>query len=86
MSFAPNAVKYGALSTPGGRIKITAEADETQNQFCLRWQEQGGPPVRPPTRQGFGTRLIRQSFVNQLHGRCACRSIPRVSSVKLMCR
>jgi two-component sensor histidine kinase len=43
-----NAVKYGALSTPGGRIKITAEADETQNQFCLRWQEQGGPPVRPP--------------------------------------
>jgi two-component sensor histidine kinase len=68
MSFAPNAVKYGALSTPGGRIKITAEADETQNQFCLRWQEQGGPPVRPPTRQGFGTRLIRQSFVNQLHG------------------
>jgi two-component sensor histidine kinase len=63
-----NAAKYGALSIPGGRIEITADTDERQNQFCLRWKEHGGPPVRSPTRQGFGTRLIQQSFVNQLHG------------------
>jgi two-component sensor histidine kinase len=43
-----NAVKYGALSTPGGRIKIAAEAAETQNQFGFDGRSQGGPPVRPP--------------------------------------
>jgi two-component sensor histidine kinase len=63
-----NAVKYGALSTPNGRIQITAVIDEKQNQFCLRWKEYGEPPVRTPTRQGFGTRLIQQSFVSQLNG------------------
>jgi two-component sensor histidine kinase len=63
-----NAVKYGALSTPCGQIEITAEADDFRNHFCLRWKEQGGPAVRPPTRRGFGTRLIQQSFVHQLHG------------------
>jgi two-component sensor histidine kinase len=63
-----NAVKYGALSTPSGRIEITAVIDEQQNQFCLRWKEYGGPSVRTPTRQGFGTRLIQQSFVSQLNG------------------
>jgi two-component sensor histidine kinase len=63
-----NAVKYGALSRPDGRIEITVKTDEAQNKFCLRWKEYGGPPVRPPLRRGFGTRLITQSFVNQLHG------------------
>jgi two-component sensor histidine kinase len=63
-----NAAKYGALSRPGACVEITAETDELRSQFCLRWKEKGGPPVRPPTRQGFGTRLIQQSFVNQLNG------------------
>jgi two-component sensor histidine kinase len=63
-----NASKYGALSRPDGHIEISAEIEEPQNQLCLRWKERGGPPVRPPTRKGFGTRLIQQSFVNQLQG------------------
>jgi two-component sensor histidine kinase len=63
-----NAAKYGALSRPSGHIEISVEIDELQNQLCLRWKERGGPPVRPPTRKGFGTRLIQQSFVNQLQG------------------
>jgi two-component sensor histidine kinase len=63
-----NAVKYGALSMPGGQVEITATTDELPNQFCLRWKEHGGPLVRRPTRQGFGTRLIQQSFVNRLNG------------------
>jgi two-component sensor histidine kinase len=63
-----NAAKYGALSAPGGRIEITGKIDEAENQFCLRWKERGGPPVPPPTRKGFGTRLIQQSFVHQFHG------------------
>jgi two-component sensor histidine kinase len=63
-----NAVKYGALSAPGGHVEITAATDKDQNQFCLRWKEVGGPPFSSPKRRGFGTRLIQQSFVNQLHG------------------
>lgn len=63
-----NAAKYGALSTPHGRVKITAEVDETGGQFCLRWKESGGPPVQSPTRRGFGTRLIQHSFVSHLNG------------------
>jgi two-component sensor histidine kinase len=63
-----NAAKYGALLTPNGQIEINGTIDETNNQFCLRWKEQGGPCVRPPTRRGFGTRLIQQSFVHQFHG------------------
>jgi two-component sensor histidine kinase len=28
----------------------------------LRWTEKGGPPVKPPTRQGFGTRLLQRAL------------------------
>jgi PAS domain S-box-containing protein len=54
-----NAHKYGALSTPSGRVTIgwTVEG----RSLRLRWQERGGPPVRSPTTRGFGTTLIEQS-------------------------
>ena len=43
-----NAVKYGALSNPTGRVEITATADDAQKQFRLEWTESGGPLfVRP---------------------------------------
>ncbi len=63
-----NAAKYGALSNASGRVDITATVDESQTQFRLSWTESGGPPVRPPSRRGFGTRLIEHSFVRQLQG------------------
>jgi len=64
-----NAVKYGALSNPAGRVEITATADDAQKQFRLQWTERGGPPVRAPSHRSFGSRLIEHSFVNQLQGR-----------------
>ena len=64
-----NAVKYGALSNPTGRVEITATADDAQKQFRLEWTESGGPPVRAPSHRSFGSRLIEHSFVNQLQGR-----------------
>ena len=64
-----NAVKYGALSNPTGRVEITATADDAQRQFRLKWTESGGPPVRAPSHRSFGSRLIEHSFVNQLQGR-----------------
>ncbi len=63
-----NAVKYGALSVPAGRIAITLLADETSDHFKLTWAESGGPIVRESKRPGFGTRLINR-LAEQLHGK-----------------
>lgn len=51
-----NAAKYGALSTPQGRVHL----DWTCQSGCLTltWRETGGPPVTAPARAGFGTTLI----------------------------
>lgn len=61
---ATNAVKYGALSTAAGRVTLGWRIHEIEGetQFRLRWQESGGPPVQPPTRRGFGSRLIERSL------------------------
>src|SRR5690349_9919732 len=59
---ATNAAKYGALSRPEGRVAVewgVAEGPEPVGPVLeLRWAEAGGPPVVPPRRQGFGSRLI----------------------------
>lgn len=60
-----NAVKYGALSSPTGRVEITATVDDAQKQFRLKWAESSGPPVRAPNHRSFGSRLI----VSQLQGK-----------------
>lgn len=52
-----NAAKYGALSTPGGEVRLSWQI--RGEKLVLRWEERGGPPVTPPTRQGFGSTLIR---------------------------
>lgn len=59
-----NAVKYGALSNQVGRVTVTWRIDdmEGERQLRLRWQESGGPPVEPPKRRGFGSRLIERTF------------------------
>ncbi len=59
-----NAIKYGALSRPEGRVAIAwrIELDDAGPMLDLSWTESGGPPVAPPTHQGFGSRLIQQAF------------------------
>ncbi|HEX2552534.1 MAG TPA: HWE histidine kinase domain-containing protein [Microvirga sp.] len=61
---ATNAVKYGALSAPEGRIRIAWEVlgPPGGSKLRLLWTERGGPAVQPPTRQGFGSRLISRSL------------------------
>jgi two-component sensor histidine kinase len=56
---ATNAVKYGALSCDEGRVYITWRT-EPDHGFRFEWREGGGPPVVPPTRRGFGSRLIER--------------------------
>jgi len=62
-----NAVKYGALSNSTGEIRITWDVDRAEPpRLRLRWEESGGPAVRPPTRRGFGSRLIERSLAQDL--------------------
>lgn len=60
-----NARKHGALSAPQGRIAVRWQV-QPNNTFQLHWRETGGPPVAPPSTQGFGTVLIENSL--RAHG------------------
>ncbi len=71
-----NAVKYGALSVPTGRISIALSADENSDRFKLSWTETGGPIVQEPKRHGFGTRLINR-LADQLRGKVRLRYEPQ---------
>lgn len=63
-----NAVKYGALTVPEGRIEIATKIDEDAKRLRLVWAEKGGPAVQPPARRSFGMLLIEKSFMSQLSG------------------
>ncbi|HEX2255705.1 MAG TPA: sensor histidine kinase [Afifellaceae bacterium] len=67
---ATNASKYGGLSVEGGTVALTWEiSNSTQPpELTMRWVERGGPPVEPPVRQGFGTRLIERSLSADIGG------------------
>jgi two-component sensor histidine kinase/FixJ family two-component response regulator len=62
-----NTTKFGALSVPSGSVDIAWNIDEGIEQLQLIWSEKGGPSVRAPSRQSFGTRLIG-SLGQQLKG------------------
>lgn len=59
---ATNAAKYGALSGNRGRLEVSWDTETRQGEamLALRWEERDGPPLTPPTRRGFGSRLIAQ--------------------------
>ena len=61
-----NAVKYGALSVPSGNVKVKWQS--ASNRLAICWIETAGPPVKAPSRQGFGTRVIEQMIRLQLKG------------------
>ena len=64
---ATNAAKYGALSVPDGHVRVEW-SHEQNGRLVLRWIETGGPPVEPPTRRGFGTRVMENMVRGQLKG------------------
>src|SRR4030095_4217749 len=68
-----NASKYGALSTPEGRVSVSWECrnsgDASTGQILvLRWRESGGPPVSAPSQYGYGTSLISDLIPHELGG------------------
>lgn len=67
---ATNAVKYGALSRPEGRVLISWRMkDGPRGVLCLEWRESGGPAVAgAPARRGFGSRVLDATVRGQLSG------------------
>ncbi|MCP1169225.1 sensor histidine kinase, partial [Limimaricola sp. ASW11-118] len=63
-----NALKYGALSCETGRVRIDYGLEEATGRLSLHWRERGGPPVVPPTRRGFGTKMIGMVLKAELGG------------------
>ncbi|MCQ4260106.1 PAS domain-containing protein [Stutzerimonas stutzeri] len=64
-----NASKYGALSTHLGQIRLHWQVleDEDTPLLQIHWEEVGGPPVEPPTRKGFGSRLLELGLAGELN-------------------
>jgi hypothetical protein len=65
-----NAAKYGALSSPDGRVSVSwhrtgADAAAT---LTITWRELGGPPIKAPVRAGYGSSLIGDLIPHELGG------------------
>jgi two-component sensor histidine kinase len=65
-----NARKYGALKVPEGRLSVSwhLTTQGARHYLEINWVETGGPAVRPPTRQGFGTLLVQRGLKDSLGG------------------
>ena len=63
---ATNAIKYGALSTPEGGVAVTWSV--IGDALEIEWVERGGTPVAPPSRKGFGSRLLQALIGGDLGG------------------
>lgn len=75
---ATNALKYGALSVPSGRVKISWTADPTNITIC--WAEHDGPPVPPPGTEGFGSKVLKWLNATRTFepgGVCVILTVPR---------
>jgi two-component sensor histidine kinase len=63
-----NAMKYGALSNGEGRVTLDWDwTEETPRRLEIRWREQDGPAVTPPSRSGFGSVLLQRSLKGDLN-------------------
>lgn len=66
---ATNSVKYGALSVDEGAVNLSWTVDSSAAPTLrLTWAETGGPPVSPPKRRGFGTRMVERALTGYVHG------------------
>lgn len=67
---ATNAAKYGALTIDSGRVNVawSWEAKDVRPSVALEWTESGGPPVKPRSHRGFGSRLIENGLAHEVGG------------------
>jgi PAS domain S-box-containing protein len=59
---ATNAMKYGSLSVPEGRVDVHWCVEDGATLF-FSWKERGGPPVAPPSLLGFGSEVMRVALI-----------------------
>ncbi len=71
---ASNALKYGALSQPGGQVSVGWQI--SGGQFLLQWAELGGPEITVPTRRGFGHTVLTEVIEYSLRGGSASLRYP----------
>ena len=73
-----NAVKYGALAEGLGRVQLGWSVAKSAGEDWLRihWEESGGPAVRPPSRSGFGTKLLERSVARELGAQVQLQFLP----------
>ena len=69
-----NAAKYGALSG-NGTVLVNWRLTE-QGDLLIEWSERGGPPVSPPSRRGFGSKIIERSIPYDLKGSATSHYLP----------
>jgi two-component sensor histidine kinase len=80
---ATNAAKYGALHESRGTLHILWEEQEP-GLLNIIWRERGGPITKiPPTKNGFGSVLAKQTVINQFHGSLAYDWQPQGLSVTI---
>lgn len=68
---ATNALKYGALKCPTGQVAIawSVEPGPDGDRVTINWKETGGAPLAdPPTRKGFGSRVVRSAVSREREG------------------
>jgi two-component sensor histidine kinase len=81
-----NASKYGALSNDTGRVEVVWALDgPRRTRLKLRWEEIDGPPVAPPRRKGFGTRLLQRALSAELGGSARLEFAPAGVICELEC-
>lgn len=68
---ATNAAKYGALSTPNGKVAVHWDIPDEGGLRILRlqWHERGGPPMPSARKEGFGSILLRSIIEGDLGGK-----------------
>jgi len=72
---ATNAAKYGAWSSPDGRVRMSWSR-QVDGGLVLEWREEGGPAPKPPERTGFGSSLIEMMIERTLGGKVARNYTP----------
>lgn len=68
---ATNAIKYGSLSAPAGKVRLAWAFDNNTAdapRLRISWVERGGPPVDPPTEKGFGHVVIESVVAQSVNG------------------
>jgi PAS domain S-box-containing protein len=75
---ASNALKFGSLSAPHGRVDVDwrVSGESQTEELVLSWRESGGPRIKAPKHKGFGSTVIEGMVARSLVGRASVDYAP----------